>query len=425
MVINGTLIIKTFYTIGLIAVVILVPWSYHWCANVIVVTSLFGLFSNSIKAKTNQLKTNRSVFAFIIFYIIYVIGIFYSTEEAEALLGLEQKLFLVGLPIVVASSAQLSYSHVRFLLLAFVLSNLALTITDIYMATLSSIQGDVIVNNFDVYTQTNFTNTDSTNELWERFSYIALSNNIIDPTYFSIYLVFSIAISLFLESGLTGSIKWIIVGWFAIFVLMLASRMGIVLLGVVALLAIFLNLNTTGIKKAVAATLTVALLGSAIYLLPVTHYRMIDELLSTSSTLPSSPAHWNSTNLRMLEWKSSLHGIKLAGPFGTGTGGTWPVLKQYSSNYNLGVFSGAFNSHNQYLETFLEIGVAGFIGLIACYFLPLSRALQTKDYLLLSLSLIVCIASLTESILERAHGLIFFTTFTAILMYSNAYDRAA
>jgi O-antigen ligase len=178
-------------------------------------------------------------------------------------------------------------------------------------------------------------------------------------------------------------------------------------------------------KKAVVAILTLSLLSCTIYLLPITRYRMIYEPLVTASNLPSNPTSWNSTNLRLMEWASSIQGIKMAGPFGTGTGGTWPALKQYSSQYNLGVFSGEFNSHNQYLETFLEIGVAGFIGLLACYFIPLSRALQTKNYLLLSFSLIVCLASLTESILERAHGLIFFTTFASILMYSKAYDSAA
>jgi hypothetical protein len=424
MAITGILNIKTIYVIGLVAVVVLLPWSHHWSANAIVVTLFLGLLTTSPQEKFNRLKINTSVLAFIGFYFIYVIGIFYSTDRSEGMLGLEQKLFLIGLPIVAATTSQLSYSNVRILLLAFILSNLALTFTDIGLAILSSIHGDHSINNFDVYTQAKFSNTENVSQ-WSRFGYIALSNKIIDPTYFSVYLVFSIAILIFFQTKLVEPVKWIIAIWFGIFVLMLASRMGIALLGIVLLLAIYLKMETPHFKKVVTAILTMGLLSSIVYLLPITRYRMIDELLSTSSTLPTNSTQWNSTNLRLMEWKSTLKGIEMAGPLGTGTGGTWPVLKQSSAQYNLGVFSGVFNSHNQYLETFLEIGIAGFIGLLACYFFPLSQAVQTKNFLLLSFSLLICLASLTESILERAHGLIFFTTFASILMYSNPYDRAA
>lgn len=425
MAINGILNTKTIYFAGLALVIALMPWSTHWCANVITIASVLGIVSTTFHKKFERLKENPSVFLFIGLYLLYVIGIFYTSETSEGWISLEQKLFLIGLPVIVSSSSTLSQNHLRLLLVTFVFSNLALTLFNIGYTGKLWIMDERPLNNFDIYTNANFENSGYANDVWSRFSYISLSNQILDPTYFSFYLVFCIAVLIFSENNLSKRMKWIIGVWFSLFILLLASRMGIFLLDMILILTILFKLELSPSKKVLASIAVVVSMIIAIFLFPVTRFRMIEEPLSTSRQLPSDATQWNSTNLRLMEWESGVSGIQETGIFGTGTGGTWRTLNHFASKQNLGVFSGEFNVHNQYLETMLEIGVAGLIVLMLSYLVPLFHAFKTRNYLLFSLTLIVCFSSLTESILERAHGLIFFTTFASILMYSGSYDTAA
>jgi len=115
-------------------------------------------------------------------------------------------------------------------------------------------------------------------------------------------------------------------------------------------------------------------------------------------------------------------GIKRAGLFGTGTGGTHSALQNYYNQFDLGDFNNGYNAHNQYIETFLEIGVAGFLTLLASFLLPFLYALKIKNNLLLYLVLIVAGTGLTECVLERAFGIIFYMSFISLFMFTKSIE---
>ena len=418
---NGTLInIKAIYAYGFMAVVMTLPWSYHVCAYAIIFTCLLGLFSSSLAYKINRLKDDPGMLAFAIFYFLYVIGFIYSTDTQAGVKGLEQKIFLLGLPLIAVTSSQLSPNHLKKILLIFVFSNFALTLAIIGSAIVDLANGTLIANNFNIDSQINFLSTQEGNIPWERFSYATLTKGIIDPTYLSIFLVFSVSILIQFETGLPAFARWILTGWFFITIILLASRIGIILLGIISIY-FMASRQQNKIKLIGTSIIVIAIILIVSALSPVTRYRLIYEPLTTPFEFSSDSIDWNSTNLRLLEWRSGIKGIQSAGLLGTGTGATWPVIQQYTSSYKVDVFPGPFNIHNQYLETFLEIGIAGFVALMACYVIPLRSALRRKNNLLLILMIIVAVTSLTESILERAHGLIFFTTLAPLLMYSQPY----
>jgi O-antigen ligase len=91
------------------------------------------------------------------------------------------------------------------------------------------------------------------------------------------------------------------------------------------------------------------------------------------------------------------------------------ILERKNNHYKT-AFQRAYNFHNQYLQTFGEIGIFGF--LLLCYLLgyPFILSIKNKDYLIISFLFIVGGSFLTESMFERQAGVAFFAIFYVLLI---------
>jgi O-antigen ligase len=69
------------------------------------------------------------------------------------------------------------------------------------------------------------------------------------------------------------------------------------------------------------------------------------------------------------------------------------------------------NFHNQYIQIFAELGLIGFILLIAILLINIKRAFKTKDFLHIAFAILMISVFLTESFLWRQRGIVFFTIF--------------
>jgi len=88
-------------------------------------------------------------------------------------------------------------------------------------------------------------------------------------------------------------------------------------------------------------------------------------------------------------------------------------IRKKAYEYNLYPGYGDFNFHNQYVQTFAELGVVGFFILLAMLFLNIKKALKDKNFLHIVFSLTMIILFLTESFFCRQRGIVFF-----IILYS-------
>ena len=70
------------------------------------------------------------------------------------------------------------------------------------------------------------------------------------------------------------------------------------------------------------------------------------------------------------------------------------------------------NFHNQYVQIFAELGVFGFLLLLALLLLSIRNAIQSKNYIHIAFSVLMMSLFFTESLLWRQRGITFF-----ILMY--------
>ncbi len=67
------------------------------------------------------------------------------------------------------------------------------------------------------------------------------------------------------------------------------------------------------------------------------------------------------------------------------------------------------NFHNQYIETFADLGIAGLILLLVLLGYNLKKALKNKDFIHIAFAILMIALLLTESFLWRQRGVVFFT----------------
>jgi O-antigen ligase len=127
-----------------------------------------------------------------------------------------------------------------------------------------------------------------------------------------------------------------------------------------------------------------------------------------------------STAERLMTWDASVKLLKDNYRFGMGNGDVRDALSE--KYFELGYEKPAMlrlNSHNQYLETFLTIGIPGFITLLIMLFAPVLFSKGPYDFLIKTFIFIIAVNFLFESMLNTQAGVIFFFFFYSLLISYN------
>jgi O-antigen ligase len=75
------------------------------------------------------------------------------------------------------------------------------------------------------------------------------------------------------------------------------------------------------------------------------------------------------------------------------------------------------NAHNQFLQTFITLGIIGFLILSLSLILPAYYTFRHKHFLYLLFLIIVSINFLVESMLETQAGVVFYAFFNSIMFF--------
>ena len=97
---------------------------------------------------------------------------------------------------------------------------------------------------------------------------------------------------------------------------------------------------------------------------------------------------------------------------GYGLNATNKKIKQKRIEHQLYYGYDNFNFHNQYIQFFAELGVFGLLLLLLIVFSNLKNALKDKNFVAISFAILMISLFLTESLLSRQRGIVFF-----IIMY--------
>ena len=110
---------------------------------------------------------------------------------------------------------------------------------------------------------------------------------------------------------------------------------------------------------------------------------------------------------------------------GFGLNASFKKLEEKGEKYN--VYKGTGNDdgyqnknfHNQYIQNFAELGIFGFLILIAMLFILLKKAIRNKDFTHFTFSILMISVFLTESFMWRQRGVVFFILFYSLFMAEN------
>jgi len=397
--------------------VISMPWFDVVNSACVFFLTLLTVSDQGFFNRLSRLREKRWVWPFFAYYILLIVGIFYTPDLSSGISTLGQKLAFVFLPLIAVTCRPLKDTTVRFLKFSFVYSCFVVVVISLGVSTVNFLSGSGAAN-FDLNTTENYLALHSSDSsLWMYFSYIELLRWAdLHPAYFSMYLVFCLTILFTQESHSRAGRVWLFVVGIVIagFVALLASRAAIIAL---IFSMIFLIARKKGVPAFQVITAGLACL-VLLWFNPVAHFRVVEEPLTTTYKVDSSVAVWNSMSYRLLEWKGSLSIISSHLLFGVGTSGWKSAMSKFYSNFSSSTVGLTYNSHNQFLQTWMENGFFALVALVFCIFGPLFQ--QKVDPTYIAFILIFSLMCMTESILDRQKGIIFFTLFQSLFLSYNS-----
>ncbi|MEA3480310.1 MAG: O-antigen ligase family protein [Bacteroidota bacterium] len=246
------------------------------------------------------------------------------------------------------------------------------------------------------------------------------------PSYMAMYITFAVAIILFnmmnrwSSYGLNWKIGWLLLlVFYNAFIITLASKAGILSLGLVYGIAITYSLARKRYKlSGIIGLLLITLINLYIFF-PYSSNRMT----VARAAVEQDKLDKNSTEgsvLRMLIWRSSSGIIKEHFLTGVGTGDVEDALIQKYEEKDIAMaVEQKLNAHNQYLQTWLAIGLPGLLTLLLMLFLPAWQAFRRYNLVYFLFLFIIAFNFIFESMLETQSGVVFYAFFNVFLFVTK------
>ncbi|MDL2308459.1 O-antigen ligase family protein, partial [Bacteroidales bacterium OttesenSCG-928-C03] len=368
----------TFYLNLPIAIALLINWIAEW----------------DWKAKRQRIDTPQKKVLFCVFlsiFAIYMIGIFYSTNTQRALAELEYKLWFLVAPLTIftAPPERLNNKKILFLARIFLISLLLLILTNFSIAVWKCIEAP----------------------RYYYFVYIHLSN-FMHPAYSAMHVSTGLIVAFHLFLHQNKQRQWrflttISMIVFPIYIFLLQSKAGLL-----ALLILFILMSLYLINRRKRRLLPSLVFVSLLILIPTTLFFVVPEpynrlkpavrqLVSDDRDKDAS----DGTGLRLAVWQASWKVAMQHPLFGVGPGDVRDeLMKEYEKSDNIHLTEHQFNCHNQYLQTFVGLGLAGLLVLLCYFCIPLGYAIRHKKITYILFLLLILINLFSESMFERKAG---------------------
>ena len=413
------------------------------------------IFTTKFKKVIQSISSNSFFLAFIIFYILYALSFFWSENQSFAIADLVLKIPILILPLIMLSHEPLSIKEINKLLLAFSLSVIFLNCFCFFDALF------------------NYLNTGNINE----FFYGSLTINM-HTAYQATFTSFSIFILVYIYLNKEYSHNWIfsfLIALQFLFLFLLSSRMQMLCLSVVT--PIFLIFHYY-LKQKIYLGFSYTILAFVVsYFLVSTPSVLNNRYKQTVSHISSIGNDSQNSDPRKFIWKKAIDVIKYNWLFGVGVGDAKDVLvSSYSKEFSKPITDHAvdstvnilkannkylntqvkkltsdhtklkkeseniliqqinkyrffakkkYNFHNQYLQTFATVGCFGLIILIYLLSHLFIVSIIKKDFIVSVFLFLIAMSFLTESMLERQAGVIFFTFFYLLLVMRFSLNKPA
>lgn len=338
-------------------------------------------------------------------YLLYILWIAFTphTLRTELYSLLERKVIFLAFPFIGLLLSKQTQNSWKPQLIWFVSGTV-----------ITAILGNGIILYHHLFHQS-LTNHVSYRVAFEQYTHL-------HPSYFGMYLCFAISIiwlqgSIYFKNRIW--ISYLLQGIILLALILLMPKAAVftfIVLFVYALFKIFQFRK--GYKLAIGICLLIAL-GAMYLIIPFVHQR-IDELLFFTQSNTHDILN-NSVGMRQLILKSDFLLLKENWILGLGPSQLQEQLNMIyfvSSLYTQQAL-GIYNTHNEYLNQWLSFGILGILLFMVVLGIQYRKAIQQKNTLYLFLLIILSITFLTENVLSRQQGVVFYAVFTALFFYEK------
>lgn len=252
------------------------------------------------------------------------------------------------------------------------------------------------------------------------FFYTSFSR-LIHPSYFAWFLDMAMVLVIFDTRSKDKKHKpvlFLFAVFFSASVLLLNSKAGIIGWLLAVLLSYAWQSWQLGSRRSAFTGIfwSVLFLVSLQWLVPTSVNRM-ETMRKVVAEKKDDYAEAESSSTRLQVWEQTVRLIKEQPLLGTGTGDVKDELvAAYVKADMKFAAERRFNAHNQFLQSWLTLGVIGFLLFALLLILPLRAAFLDRNPLLFIFILLAAFNMLVESMLEKQAGVVFFALFYSLFL---------
>ncbi|TXE13002.1 hypothetical protein FUA26_04190 [Seonamhaeicola algicola] len=240
---------------------------------------------------------------------------------------------------------------------------------------------------------------------------------------FSVFFLFKEGIRFLKKKRYLGFLLIIISIILVVWLFFISSRMPILTMFIALFCTVF-------VFKKIKFKLKILLLGLSILVLISSYFTFttfkarVDEIVNIKFDLPSETKdtyNYDSINVRHGIYVCAAHLVKDNFWFGVGVGDSQDALNScYNEKIGAKIYTWQdYNTHNQYLYFALATGIFGLFFYLILLYLQHKEALKYKNELYLYFIIVVALISLTENILSRSDGVMFFAFFSGLFLFNS------
>jgi len=379
----------------------LLPFGGNYLSLIIILWFIISLFCFSKEQGLKGIR-NPSFLVVLIFFMMHCLSAAFSSNKTEALTSIEVKMSFLAFPYFFFLF-KISTRAIKQMLAAFVSGCLfALLFLLGRAAWIYFARGE----NYFFYND---------------FSWF------IHAGYFSMYLLLSLVIvqlaypAWFGTDKLNKPIRYLFSALFITGIFLCASKIGLIAFALVAVLIVAFKFGAKANVRNISVSVCIIMAGLfiAYKVAPAPFERLLYSFkVANEGTIDKTSSE--STAVRMLIWEQCREIIKENFIFGTGTGDANDELQaRYVANGLTGAREHNLNAHNQFFQTFIALGVFGFIVLLVLTLGTMIRGFISKNVFLWLFSLLIILNFLVESMLQTQAGNLFYVFFLCLFLSYN------
>lgn len=370
------------------------------------------VISSPIKKKIVLLRTNRLIWLFASLFIIYCFGLIYGDFKL-GLFEIEKRLSLLIFPVILGTAPPISSKKIKVILVSFALSSIVTSLICLIDSLYSNYKQGIPYSNARFY-----------------FSNLTVNYGF-HASYFSIYLVFSIFILVYIglqNKNLSKVAKLAIAAaiiYSIFFIFLLASRIGLISLLVLSIGSLLFYSYK---KKKLLYGIGIACVFSISILFSLQFFTDLNLKFKGLIHLGTENSEFSGSGIRLDLWENTLIIINDNLLFGVGTGDLQPSLqhifktKDFSDAYQSYLNphnQNQLNPHNQFLDIAATLGMFGFLFFLLSLFYPFFLAYKNKNYLFALFVLLFMFLCSVECPLATQKGVVWYTFLNSLIVFHS------